>query len=374
MTISRIAPLLLITLAAGCNSGGQDPAAGAPDEQAGTPAQTAPAADAVPDPVTVEEAWMTVRDEADNVDSVAVWTGPGGRNWLLATAKESHILIVYDAVTGERLFDIGGAGNAPGRLLRPNGISVAGDRAWVVERDNRRVQVLSLPDFEPLGAFGTDTLTKPYGLWVMRRPEGYRVFVTDAYETPGESVPPDERLDRRLHRYDITLDDTGLEVRYTGGLGPTSGPGVLKKVESLYGDADRNRLLVADEYSGELNIKLFDLAGRFTGDTLADGMLRYEPEGIALYACGRRRGYWFITDQDETDNRFLVLDRISLEPLGAFTGATTANTDGVWLHRRALPEYPGGLFYAVHDDGSVAAFDLDRILNALNLETCQAGD
>jgi 3-phytase len=319
-------------------------------------------------PVTVAEAWLTERDERDNVDSVAVWAGEG-RQWLLATAKESHVLIVYDAATGEALDRIGGAGNAAGRFLRPNGISVVDDRVWVVERDNHRVQVLSLPDFEPLATFGAERLEKPYGLWVMPTPEGYRVFVTDAYEMPDESVPPDDQLDERLHVFEVRLDG-GMRASYGGALGPTEGEGVLKKVESIYGDPAHDRLLVADELAAELDVKLFDLQGRFTGETLGEGILRYEPEGIALARCPDQRGYWIVTDQDEQANRFLVFDRVSLDYLGAFTGETTRNTDGVWLHQSRLPGFDAGAFYAVHNDGNVAAFDLGAIYAELGLEAC----
>jgi len=324
-------------------------------------------------PVRIEERWLTARNERDNVDSVAVWADGAGRHWLLATAKESDVLIVYDAATGERLRAFGGRGEAPGEFRRPNGIFVADDRVWVVERDNRRVQVLSLPDFEPLVRFGDDVLTRPYGLWLDRVDDGYRLFVTDAYETPDERVPPDAQLDRRLHRFDLALENGTLELTGHRVLGPTEGEGRLLKVESLWGDAASGRLLVADEHASRLNLKLFDLEGAYTGRTVADGILQYEPEGIALQRCGEGEGYWIVTDQDERDNRFLVLERRSLALAGAFTGVKTRNTDGVWLHPEPLGEFSDGVFYAVHDDGNVAAFDWGEVLERLSLDpSCSA--
>ncbi len=78
--------------------------------------------------------------------------------------------------------------------------------------------------------------------------------------------------------------------------------------------------------------------------------------------------YWLATDQDEVDNRFLVLDRENLGGRGAFSGAVTANTDGVALTGRSFGPFSRGAFYAVHDDGNVAAFDLVEILAALGLD------
>ena len=322
--------------------------------------------------VEVTERWLTQRNEQDNVDSVAVWTDGVDRHWLLATAKESDILIIYDAATGERLGQAGGTGNASGELLRPNGIMVLGNMAWIVERDNHRLQVLSLPDFEPLGIFGQDLLSKPYGLWIHKVAEGYRVFITDSYETADEQVPPDAELDRRLHRFDINAQDGLLSLVSHQVLGPVEGKGRLLKVESLWGDPDNDRLLVADEHETHLNVKLFDIEGGYTGQTLLDGDLFYEPEGIALERCQDGSGYWIVTDQDMDDNRFLILQRQSMEVLAAFTGIETRNTDGVWLHPKPLPGFPGGVFYAVHDDGNVAAFDWAEVQATLNLEPCSA--
>ena len=53
---------------------------------------------------------------------------------------------------------------------------------------------------------------------------------------------------------------------------------------------------------------------------------------------------------------------------GAFSGAVTANTDGVALTGRSFGPFSRGAFYAVHDDGNVAAFDLAEIVRALGLD------
>lgn len=320
--------------------------------------------------IEVAERWLTQRNERDNVDSVAVWSDGGDRHWLLATAKESNILIIYDANTGERIGEAGGTGDAPGKFLRPNGIFVVDDLVWVVERDNRRLQIMQMPDFTPVAILAEDELIKPYGLWVDPRDDGYRVFITDSYETADEQVPPDAELDRRLHRLDIRDNNGELTMVDYQILGPVEGDGRLLKVESIWGDPDNNRLLVADEHPDSLNLKIFDLDGRYTNQTALDGELFYEPEGTALDRCADGSGHWVVTDQDELDNRFLVLGRESLEVIAAFTGAVTSNTDGVWLHADPLPDFPGGVFYAVHDDGNVGAFDWAKVQSALDIEPC----
>ena len=101
-------------------------------------------------------------------------------------------------------------------------------------------------------------------------------------------------------------------------------------------------------------------------------IFEYEPVGIALYACADGSGYWFTTDQDTRINRFHVFKREALDYVGSFGGPVTRNTDGVWLTQTAMPGFPAGTFYAVHDDGNVAAFDLSRVFDALSLTACSS--
>ena len=108
--------------------------------------------------VQIAEAWLTDRSEADNVDSPAPWHGPNGEHWVIATAKETNQLIVYDANTGKTIRKIGKEGTEAGEFNRPNGITVIDNLVLVVERDNHRIQVLQLPDFQSLGFIGAEHL------------------------------------------------------------------------------------------------------------------------------------------------------------------------------------------------------------------------
>lgn len=343
-------------------------ACGAGEAPSRSDSQASTDADEVP---TVDERYLTERDESDNVDSVAVWHGPDGQHWLLATAKESNLLQVFDAATGELIRKVGRTGDGVGAFRRPNGISVLDDLALVVERDNRRVQLLRLPEFTPLGSFGAEELERPYGLWGQPIADGgYRLFVTDAYETADEGIPPAGQLDRRVHQFRFRVEDGAVVATHERHFGDTEGAGVLYEVESLFGDTESGRLLVADESERQSNIKVYDFGGRFTGRLVGDGVFDYEPEGIALYACADGTGYWFTVDQDERVNRFHVFERDSLQLVGSFKGKKTLNTDGIWLSRQAMDGYPQGAFFAVHDDGNAAAFSLAEILEAISLRPC----
>jgi 3-phytase len=304
-------------------------------------------------------------------DSPASWTAPDGSIWLIATAKATDRLVLYRGDTGETLRGVGGSGSEAGQFERPNGIFVIGDRVYVVERDNRRVQVLTLPDFTPIGSFGSEQLQKPYGLWVREIDGAYEVLVSDAYMDPADEdrVPPLAELGRRFQRYTVQFGDAGLTATHAGSFGATDEAGAIRISESLWADPAQDRLLLAEEDQADgTRIKVYRLSDyAYTGQDLGAGLFRAQAEGIALYACDDGRGWWISTDQFKDRSLFHVHERQSLAHVGSFAGNTVANTDGVWLHQAASERFPAGVFYAVHDDQGVAAFDWRDIARALKL-------
>jgi 3-phytase len=320
--------------------------------------------------ITLTEVFHTNRDEGDNVDSPAVWHGPDSQHWLLATAKEGNTIIAYDASDGTFIERFGDGGSEAGQFERPNGIAVIDDMVLVVERDNRRVQVFSLPEFESMGFFTHEDLRLPYGLTVFKNDSGtYHIYVTDNFNPYLEGYPAMEELDERIHHFRFTATNGQLESEHINLFGDTAGQGILHKVESIYADPRHNRILIADEAFSERSVKIYSLDGRFTGEVIPNTYFMSEPEGIALYSCEDGSGYWIITDQ-HPDNRniFQVFDRESLEYIGGFKGEITRNTDGIWLTQKAFGNFESGALYPVHDDGSVTAFSWQDIAGALNLD------
>lgn len=313
----------------------------------------------------VKEAFHTDRDEGDNVDSPAFWKGENGEYWLMATAKEGSAIIIYDARNGKfiRRFDDAGG------FSRPNGIAVIDDLLLVAERDNHRINIFNLPELTPVGIVGEKELKRPYGIAINFFDDQYHMYVTDNYETEMEEIPPASQLGERVQYFTFSLKDGKLESQHIRAFGDTEGEGVLYKVESIFFDRELQRLLIAEELEQICNIKIYTPDGKFTGEVIPNDFFHYEPEGIALFACEKdSSGYYIITDQSYTDNSFRVFDRKSLKYIGSFGGEITSNTDGVVLTQESVgTNYPFGVFYPVHDDGSVTAIDWADIAEALGL-------
>jgi 3-phytase len=323
----------------------------------------------LPEVVAIKESFTTLRNESDNVDSPALWHGENGQNWLLATAKEGNVIMVYDAATGEKINQFGQTGTALGDLSRPNGIAVIDNYAVIVERDNHRIQVFSLPEFEPLGFFGEADLRFPYGLTIDQFEGKYHLYVTDNYETPDEETPPADSLGQRVHHFVFTIENNQVAASHIKAFGETSGDGILHKVESLLLDRVHNRLLIADEHEEHRNVKIYDVEGDFTGRVIPHNYFFYEPEGIVVWECeADSSGYYIMVDQGKINNTFQVFDRKTLEYKGGFGGEITRNTDGIAITQNTFGNFKYGAFYPVHNDGSLTAIAWEDIAETLGLK------
>jgi 3-phytase len=352
--VAALGVYVVAALTAACTEEGGEGSAAAEDY----------AAAAIP---VIAWVWQSPRDTLDNIDSPAVWHGPGGEHWVISTAKETDVLVISDATTGAEVRRIGGEGRAPGRLDRPNGIAVVDDFAFVVERDNARVQVFALPGFESRGTYGEADLTFPYGIAIVRNgPGSYETYVTDNYEREEDVVPADSLLGERIRHYSVTVSPGRVTAALTNTFGATEGEGVLRFVESLAVDPLHDRLLVAEEQEGASMLKAYTLGGTFRGEIVPAKFFPYQAEGIVLYECDDE-GYWVATDQSEIVNTFHVFDRMTLAHMGSFRAEGVLNTDGIALTQTPFPDFESGAFFAVHNDGNVAALRWSDIATPLRL-------
>lgn len=156
----------------------------------------------------------------------------------------------------------------------------------------------------------------------------YTPYMTDAYAQPDESIPLSSELGECVKQYRITVRGGELRHQHVRSFGATSGQGRLKTVDSLWVNPGNERLLIAEETEGEVQIKIYTLDGTFTGETIPSRYFQTETEGIMLYECVGGGGYWLMTDQSEQSNTFHVFDRESLAYAGSLQGDVVSNTDG----------------------------------------------
>lgn len=319
----------------------------------------------------IKEVYTTAWNDDDNIDSPAFWQSADKKqNLLIATSKSKHNLFVYNAENGKLLKTVGQKGSGQVEFKRPNGIWEIDNLLLICERDNHRIQVLSMPDFKFIGFIGEKELRKPYGLSVHKSGDEYIMYVTDQYDAEDGSYLPLEQLNERVKKYSFKSANNKIESKFIKSFGETKGEGLLFIVESIYADPINNNLMIAEEDKNQNVHKIYDLDGNFKNKVIGDDLFDYQAEGIALYDGGNGEGYWFCMDQDfylTNNNKINIFDRKTFEHIGTFITGKTDNTDGIWLTQKSFGKFKQGALFAVHNDGGVSAFDLGIIIKTMKL-------
>ena len=100
--------------------------------------------------------WKTVCDSNLNLDSITSW-----KNLILASSKNNHSILCFDKDTGKLMDTIGSKGFDHDKFNRPNGIKVINNFLFIVERDNKRCQIINMETKEAISYFGFKNLKKP---------------------------------------------------------------------------------------------------------------------------------------------------------------------------------------------------------------------
>ena len=182
-------------------------------------------------PVLIPQVFQTQEWPEDEIDSLAVWRKEGEQPLLFITGKRTDQIYVCDAATGILVNTFGSPGTEPGQLKRPNGIAVFQDYLIIVERDNHRIQVFSLPQFESVLIFGEEELKYPYGIALIPTPQGVDLFITDNY-----SIIQKKQYQERIKHYRLLIQDKSIQAEFVKSFGDQDGTGRLNFVESITSD------------------------------------------------------------------------------------------------------------------------------------------
>lgn len=293
------------------------------------------------------------------MDSIALYVASDpNQSLVFVTDKDESFIEVHNPVTLQYLDKIGGAGSAAGKLLYPNGVGVAygvttgsgkKDLLFIVERDNHRVSIFSLPDKNFVAHFGASDLAQPYGIAFYWKGSELQAWITETDTSPD-----------RVYVYRILPEGAGVKGVLDFSF-PTAG-----YLESIVMDPVSQRALICDEGDGH-DVMVYDLQGNLI-TRFGQGLFVDEPEGIVIYDLGNGEGYIIVSDQNANPTEYEVFDRKTYQSLGSFSGPTRT-TDGIALTQAALPNLPNGSFYAMHSDDVVHIYDWADIASALHLQT-----
>ena len=210
------------------------------------------------------------------------------QNWMTILEPETDQISVYDIQLEQprRLAKIGGYGKRMGLLDRPSGLDLDGESLTLlvselgkarlqlielrIDRNAEVVQNLEMAKY--VKAFDLERLGKQLGDVTL----DWTIEPTDVLRDAAGQVYVLDGANARIHVFDR---DFGF-LRTFGGYG--DGPGQLRGPTDFALDAERDRLYVADELNGR--VEVFTTQGRPAGSR-SEGLER--PYGVAVTPGGR---------------------------------------------------------------------------------------
>lgn len=287
-----------------------------------------------------------------NIDTIAFWTGakPGDTR-MFVTAKDNALLEVWH-------YPFQGHEMAP--LTHPtfrrspvNGV-VADQEANLlyvaVGAPSSTVSVFTLPDLKFVQNFnkpGVDLEDEP-NLALLTLPDGgKRLYVSSS---------------NRVYIHDAAGG------ALLGEFAPAAG------LETMFADNFYQVLYIPDE-NERSGVYAYDPAGkpflRNGSNRFGEGVFDSDAEGVWVYACrdsagnDSGAGIIVVADQVKPTTEFECFDRRSWAHLGTVRMSGVGNTDGICSLQYPLPDYPLGLFVAIHDDTAVAGVGWEELLKRL---------
>lgn len=264
--------------------------------------------------------WKTVCDKDLNLDSITSWN-----NLILVSSKNNHSILCFNKNTGKLVQTIGSKGFDHDKFNRPNGLKVINDYLFIVERDNKRCQIINMKTKEAISYFGFKNLKKPYGIDGLFYKDQYIIFITDEKK-------------EIVFKFNIIIRDDEIKKISSDTFLELSGA----KLESILLDETNNRILIADEKMKK--IRIFSLSGILIKNI--ENIFEGDPEGMV-----RTDDSYIFTDQIKEGTYFHVFDIKNMEYKHTLYNDLVKNSDGI--------HYLENDIYTIDDNCSLVKMSLN---------------
>jgi 3-phytase len=257
-------------------------------------------------------------DSLGAIEDLEAYRQADGTRALIAAIPSRDMLVIIDAATGRIIRTVGTRGSGMGQLRGPVSVVVIGDSiVLVAERGNRRVQGFQLPAFTTVGTFGERVFREPAAVDAHRDGDAHLVSVTENPDTVDAAAGPERGP--RLQQFRVTVANGELVAVHWRS--PTLG--AAETAGAILSDAAHDRLFVVlGTITGDV-VRVHELNGRFTGQSLTADNAASTIEDLAMNTCGDD-GYLLIAARAGSNTAVHVFDRRSLAYHGFFRSAAAA--------------------------------------------------
>lgn len=255
----------------------------------------------------------------DDLDSICVIDKKyTGKNVVLVTAKSSGVIYEFDLSNGKKVgtWSCDSLCKPLNKWSRPNGIANWENFVGIVERDGKILKIYDYTNKNLLLSWGDNILQKPYGI-AMGLIDGFiNILVTD------------DGKNKTVYKLVLKYDSTKKTLVLLNWQQIVNFD-FRTKLESVYLDTEKRKILIADENKYLIYVYDFD-SNKFI-DLIGEKYFNNETEGISKY-----KDYYVCTLQSKTDNRFYFFDEDFDLVYEIKDNTNISNTDGICIFQDYL--------------------------------------
>ena len=246
--------------------------------------------------------WKTLCHSKTNINKLKWWYNKYSKEyWLFVLSNDSNKIFILNALSGKYIKSLGAYGDKVGEFDKPIDMVIYDDYLMVLEKDNHRVQVFSLPELIYIGFIGEIELSNPQCIESVKLKKNDKEFCC-LYIGDNLDNKPSRR--KCYFRFIFEINKMGIYDIETLKIEPDN-KGELGLIESIKFDSVNDNLFIVDKLAKD--IKIFNFENNYKETILKDGF-KGEPGDIDLVK-DTNRGMLFVGDFSRLDNFFHIYSR-----------------------------------------------------------------
>jgi 3-phytase len=246
--------------------------------------------------------WKTLCHSKTSMDKLQWWYNKYSKEyWLFILSKDCSKIFILNALSGKYIKSLGTCGDKVGEFDGPVDMTIYDDYLIILEKDNHRVQIFSLPELVYVGFIGEIELSNPNCIESIKLKKDNKEFCC-LYIGDNLDNKPSRR--KCYFRFIFEINKMGIYDTEVLKIEPDN-KGELGYIESIRYDSVHDNLLIVDKLSKD--IKVFNFENNYKKTILKD-QFKGEPGDIDLMK-DNNKGMIFIGDFSRLDNFFHIYSR-----------------------------------------------------------------
>jgi len=242
--------------------------------------------------------WKIICHSRASMNKLKWWYNEVSKEyWLFVLSEESNKIFILNALSGKYIKSLGSHGDRVGQFDTPKDISIYDNFLFVLEKDNHRVQIFSLPDLNFVGLIGEMELTQPSCIETIKLQKDKKNYCC-VYV--GDNLDNKPSRNKIYFKFIFEINNTEIFDQEVLKYEPKD-KFQLGYIESIKYDGITDNLFIVDKM--HKNIKIFNFNDDSKNIILKD-FFKGNPGEINII-----KNHIFIGDYSRLDNFFHIFSR-----------------------------------------------------------------